>query len=109
MMNVLPVKIGETFQMELAFANDDGTPFDLMGCSILAQVRDLLGNLVDTLAVLVWLDTPNVAQISEPTDWWPAGTLLLDMVVRDLGTGIVTYSDTIQIRASAPISLGVVV
>jgi hypothetical protein len=105
--NAIGLKVGETLQLDLAFANDDGSAVDLIASSVAAQVRDLGGNLVDTLPVLIWLDVPNVMEISAPTDEWPVGTLLCDIVVRDMGSGVVTYSDTLLLRMSGPISLGV--
>ena len=103
--DAIPVKIGETLQLDLWFSNDDGSPLSLMDYSVFSQVRDLSGDLVDVLGVTWFSDCPNKAMVSQGTSLWPAGVLLCDVQLIELGSQVITYSDSFSLSASAPISM----
>jgi hypothetical protein len=80
------IKRGETFFLECAVANDDGSPVNITGWAIASEVRDGRGGLIATLTVDI--HTPEAGLYSllgVDTAAWPVGVAYTDIAYTDAG------------------------
>lgn len=102
MRSEVVIKQGGTLCLTLQFLNDDGTLADISAAQLGCQVRDALGNLVATLA-LVPAEEPSIVVINENgTAGWPAGVLRCDVKVT-VGSEV-DYSQTFAIRVEKAVT-----
>ncbi|MBF0858786.1 hypothetical protein HKD24_06110 [Gluconobacter sp. LMG 31484] len=104
-MSALIVKQGQTFVFHATISDRNGAVVGLSGYQISSQIRDALGNQVDTLksrlpvgrvgVVNLWSDTG--------TTGWPVGRLFCDLhFVRP--DGVIQFTETFSIIVAAPIT-----
>lgn len=101
-MTDIRIKRGASLALTVAFANADGTAFDLAGVTLSGSVCDPRGNLVAPLT-LTAAPATGVATIAvASTATWPEGLLEADIVVvAAQGTAI---SQSFGIRVERPVS-----
>jgi hypothetical protein len=91
----LHIKQGATLQLLLAMTNSDGSAYDFTGMTITAQVRTKGAlALVASLTVVV-TGTPGQLSISQATDGWATGPLVMDL--KFAKAGVVLKSDTVDL------------
>lgn len=97
-MTTARIKRGQALQLTLAFANADGSAFDLTTVTIWGEVRDPRGALIAQLA-LIPSGTPGVATIAVAnTGAWPVGLLAADLMILNAGMPTPTESFGIEVR-----------
>jgi hypothetical protein len=96
------IKRGATLNLTLAFANADGTAFDLAGVTLSAAAADPRGIISVTLTVTPSA-TAGVATITEVnTATWPEGLMEADIVV--VSSAGVAISQSFGIRVERPVT-----
>ena len=97
-MTQISIKRGQALQLTLAFANADGTAFDLTSVVIWGEVRDPRGVLVWQLT-LEPTGTPGMATITvADTSKSPVGLLAADLLIWNAGLPTPTESFGILVR-----------
>jgi hypothetical protein len=94
----LQLKQGETFEIELAYREDDGiTKKSLEGVTLSSQIRDGRDKSIATLVLDVLNRAEGVVLITAPdgTAKWPIGTLYWDIKEQVAGFTKITNTSTI--------------
>ncbi len=110
-MRNFDVKRGAALQLIVTAANADGSAFDLSTVTVMGEVRDARGVLVEQLAWVATAGTPGTGTITVPdTTAWPLGLLMADLwisdgvlpaITRTFGINVVP-SVTYSVPAQAP-------
>lgn len=94
-MPAITIKQGASLSLDLAFSNADGTPTDLSGASITAQVRDAVDTEVAALTATLGGLPGHASLVATNTSGWPITALRCD--VRVVQAGLTSFSETFQI------------
>lgn len=108
-MAEIAIKQGASLSLSAAFTNGDGSAVSLVGCGLLAQVRDENANWIADLVATVTNAAGGLVTLTAApavTAAWPIGVLRADLRVTD-ASGDVSFSDTFGVRVRAAISTGV--
>ncbi|HQU16613.1 MAG TPA: hypothetical protein PLO69_11000 [Gammaproteobacteria bacterium] len=101
-MSQIRIKAGDSFLLQGLLTDDFGTPIPLASVGITGQVRDVTGNLVETLVVTVTA-APGIFTVTVPdTSLWPVGTLRGDF--RIAINGLTERSDTFGITVGRSVT-----
>lgn len=105
MPKIIPIKQGESLQMELTFTggDEDQTPVDLTGYAVTSQVRDVNGFLVATLPITMTLAAGTGTVFVADTSSWPRGMLRCD--VRVASASVTLFTETFSIQVNHGVTL----
>jgi hypothetical protein len=96
------IKQGAALILQLQFNNDDGTPADLGAVALSSQVRDGLGNLIDSLPIALGATTGTASITVADTSAWPVGVLRCD--IKAVMGGLPAYSQTFAVRVERAVT-----
>ena len=103
MSNTIRIKQGASLSLQIGFENPDLSPLDLTPYTLRAQVRDLYGNLVANLPVVIDAPQAGIAHaVVASTAAWPIGTLRSDILL--VQGAYLAATETIAIVVERPVT-----